>query len=129
MLMNNQKGEKQNFYGCAHNVILTMEKWEKVPKNRAAGCSALHHASSSVCVSGMELHSCATVHVHVRVGERIGRGLLLLCHHHHHLPLLLLLEHEGMLLLRHRHHLHVAGCGNGIGGVERVVHRLLHHWT
>jgi hypothetical protein len=34
-----------------------------------------------------------------------------------------------MLLLRHCRHLHVAGCSNGIGGVERVVHWLMHHWT
>uniref|UniRef100_A0A0A9BEI1 Uncharacterized protein n=1 Tax=Arundo donax TaxID=35708 RepID=A0A0A9BEI1_ARUDO len=34
-----------------------------------------------------------------------------------------------MLLLRHRRHLHVAACGNGIRGVEWVVHRLLHHWS
>jgi len=63
----------------------------------------------------MELHPCAVrvgAGVHIWVGERIGRSLLLLlCHRH---LLLLLLEHEGMLLLLHDSYLHVPGCGNGI---------------
>jgi len=110
------------------------KKWKLSVKTRFR--AALHHPSSSVCIARMELHPCTVrvgAGVHIWVGERIGRSLLLLLCHHHHLLLLLLLllllEHEGMLLLLHGSHLIAAGCGYGIGGVERVVHRLLHHWT
>lgn len=116
------------------------ERTEDAGQNQTAGSvQRLHHPSSRVRVARVELHPC-TIRVggggRIRVGKRIGRSLLLLllCHHHHnHLLLLLLLEHEGMLLLLlllHGSHLDVAGCGHGvIGGVERVVHLLLHHWA